>query len=244
MGIWEISIIVAVVLGCIVAIYKAVGTKKKSKKKDEKKDKTQPQKKEELAQPDRSFKIEKKERLTKVSRNAVNTNSRTAQIEKVFAREPETDKSILIDDVNHQEEVDAEPIQVKPDKKNMSNGGAGYFVGDYSGIHLGRKPYSPANNSGDVGDDPNTKRDDNASNENADIIDNFTTVENLIKQMRDNRANSRNPSIRRSSNSADERDPTAEASPSTDFDLNQMVEANAILNPKYVSFINKNKKTP
>lgn len=83
-------IIGACIIGCFVALCKAGLFKKKKKAKKETK-KAEPVKKEEPKKEepkDRSFKVAKKSKLTRVRKKALETNARTATIERVFERTP------------------------------------------------------------------------------------------------------------------------------------------------------------
>ena len=83
-------IIGACIIGCFVALCKAGLFKKKKKAKKETK-KAEPAKKEEPKKEepkDRSFKVAKKSKLTRVRKKALETNARTATIERVFERTP------------------------------------------------------------------------------------------------------------------------------------------------------------
>lgn len=235
----EICIIIGVVLGCVVAVVKASGKKKKTKTKETKATKTEQPKKEEAPQKDRSFKIEKNGRLTRVSKNALTTNSRTAQVEKVFAREPETDKSVYISDKSGTE-TPAQVVETASDIgntiKNMSTGNAGYLNGDYNGIHLGgRASYSQTTSQSRV------REDDRPDNKNKTAGD-FAKVEELIAKLKRNSISTGNlltaedfGAINKSVNSLDKKQ--------SDIDFDLMVETDAILNPKYKAFASKNKKT-
>lgn len=87
MGTIEVGIIVGVVFGILFAIIKA--TKKNKKKKAATKSlKVDDKAKSEPAKADTLFKIERKGKVGKVSKKALQTNSRTATIEKVFAKQP------------------------------------------------------------------------------------------------------------------------------------------------------------
>lgn len=91
MGIIEYTIIGALAGACVwlvATIFKGKNAKKAIKAKQEK-PKEEPKKEEEKkTEPDRSFKIVKKSRLSRVSKKALETNARTATIEKVFERTP------------------------------------------------------------------------------------------------------------------------------------------------------------
>lgn len=241
MGTLEICIIAIVALGCVVAVYKAANKKKKTKVKENKPAKTEPPKAPAEKQPDRTFKIEKKERVTKISKNALTTNSRTAQVEKVFTREEASDKSVLIDDV----QSDSEPLQTiakssNQVQKNMSSGNAGYFNGDYNGIHLGAKRPNDGGQTQLSAQQDSMGKNETQKNQE-DLIDKFTSIDNLLGRIKRNRM----PEDKPLSNNLDFRKMFEEndSPQKPEIDFNTLVEADAILNPKYKAFTNKDKKT-
>lgn len=234
----EICIIIAVVLGCVVAVAQASNKKKKTKTKAKepktvKSEQAKPQEKPSL---DRSFKIEKQGRLARVSKNALTTNSRTAQVERVFVREPETDKSVYIDDNNHQNSS-PEPISldtgVADVKKNMSAGNAGYFSGNYNGIHLGgARPQDQEKAQAKPESAP--KKHEDVRNPDSE----YSTVSELLARMR---ATASNGAIMSEQKNRAKPDNNSEQENGMDF--NSMVETDAILNPRYKVYTNRNKKT-
>lgn len=254
MGTLEICIIAGVALGCVVALAQASGKKKKTKtkSKETKTAKTEQPKKEEAPQQDRSFKIEKKGRLARVSKNALTTNSRTAQIERVFAREPETDKSVYIGDNNNENIPPAEPALdtvVEEYKKNMSTGNAGYFSGDYNGIHLGgQRPSKQEQPQSLVEEKSHTdvkKSHSDVEKSHKDVeksIPEFSAVNELLARMR-KRTMANGIDSSEEEHQARQVPATNSNPPETDIDFNLIVEADAILNPKYKAFENRNKKT-
>ncbi len=242
MGILEICIIVGVALGCVVAVVKATKKKKKPKAKENKSAKTETPKAPATKQPDRAFKIERKERVTKISKNALKTNSRTAQVEKVFTREEGSDKSVLIDD-NHSSSNSTQTVETQSTnqfQKNMSSGNAGYFNGDYNGIHLGAKRLNDSRNAR-----LSSQQDDSSENQaqksKENLIDEFTNIDNLFSRIKRNRM----PEDKPLSDNFDFRKRFEENIKPTEpeIDFNTMVETDAILNPKYKAFNNKDKKT-
>ena len=81
--------IIGAVVGAVVSIFISVFKgKKKTKPQKTSKPAEQPKAEEKPAEPDRSFKIAKKSRLSRVSKKALETNARTARVEKVFERTP------------------------------------------------------------------------------------------------------------------------------------------------------------
>ncbi len=93
------EIIVYILLGLagvmiVVALVKAGIFKKKKKndnKNQDKKAESKPQEKSK-AEQDTGFKISKKERLTKINKKALETDSRTATVERVYAKTPDKEQ--------------------------------------------------------------------------------------------------------------------------------------------------------
>ena len=111
MGVLEYVIIAICILLSLFVLYKSgLFKKKKSKKKKaEKPSESKPVKKEEpKPEPaDRSFKIQKKSKLSRISKKALQTNARTGTVERVFERTPsmpETQEQDVYVDVLKQED--------------------------------------------------------------------------------------------------------------------------------------------
>jgi len=87
-------IIVAVIGGVIIlaSLFFSNGGKKKGKK--SKKAEPAQEKKVEEKPKDTTFKISKKERVTKISKKSIEADSRTATVERVFERTPEQPESV------------------------------------------------------------------------------------------------------------------------------------------------------
>ena len=103
MGVIEFVILGAIALACVALFFALLKGKKQPKAKNEKpaEPKKESPKEEKPQELDRSFKIAKKERLSRVSKKALETNARTATIEKVFERTPpmpsQTDADVYVE---------------------------------------------------------------------------------------------------------------------------------------------------
>ena len=270
-------IVGGIVLGIIIAFSEAGLFKKgkKSAKKSEpkaqlakksepkakpaKKNEAKPQqpkaeepKKEEKPEKDRSFNIVKKSRLSRVSKKALSTNSRTGTVERVFERTPEAPKEepVIIDVLEQHNEdllqsvkdveiegkkvVSITELMQKAEEKVESAAvekysepvkektDAGFVSGDYFGIHIGsskRQPIIKAEK-----DEPIEPVSEKINELNSEFGNIFKRGTELGISGLDRFKNFNKPA----DNNDGEEDP---------LDLNNIIIADAILNPKY-----KNKK--
>lgn len=270
MGILEYLLIGVAGLVVIWVLSKLLKKKKKAKKAT--KEQAPEQKKEEpkeepKPEPDRSFKIAKKSRLSRVSKKALETNSRTATVEKVFERTPpmpsstqtdvyveplEPESQQLLDSLSSVETTDRKVISVKELKQHIqpkdkspntdyypsdeeeyssaryiSSGRAGEITGQYTGIHLGSsKPQT-------------TKPQHKGTLDNTVVVDDDEDID--FEKLFDSGM------FGSSSFTAMERNgfknlEQPKPDKSDDIDFNDMVVAEAMLNPKYKKKSRLNKK--
>lgn len=263
MGILEYLIIAAAGLVILWVLSKLLKKKKKSKKTTKEQSsvpkKEEPKKEEPKPEPDRSFKIAKKSRLSRVSKKALETNSRTATVEKVFERTPpmptdiqtdvyveplEPESQQLLDALSGVEASNRKVISVKELKqrikpaeslqntdyypsddeeyssaKYISSGRAGEITGQYTGIHLGSaKHKSSKPQPKGFGDSKVLVDDEDDDIDFEKLFDNGMFGSNSFSAIeRGGFKNLEQP----------------KPDKSDDIDFNDMVVAEAMLNPKY-----------
>ena len=238
--------------GIIIALCKAGMFKKRKKpeqKKVEKPKESKPEevKKEEQPAKDRSFNIVKKSRLSRISKKALSTDSRTGTVERVFALTPEAPKQehVYIDSLEQQNEellqavkdVDTEGKKVvsitelKQKAEHQTaveecdtnetvvaeKTDAGFVSGNYWGVHIGssKRPSVEKNNIEQEQSDEET-------------ISLNARFKNLFKRGTEFGTPGidrfRRPGATEDINEEDEDD---------GINLNDIIIADAILNPKY-----------
>ena len=243
--------IIGAVVGAVVSIFISVFKgKKKAKPQKTSKPAEQPKAEEKPAEPDRSFKIAKKSRLSRVSKKALETNARTARVEKVFERTPPMPST-------QQTDVYVSPLDAQSEQLLQSLEGvetSGRKVVSFQELKNQAKPiteevvvddteeyssakYLSSGRAGEITGDysgihlgrvktkPTPKRD-NIKIE-AEPIRDFNGEAVDFKALFNNRR-------LRDHNMFDTQDlPQHEAADKDEFDLNDAVVADAILHPRY-----------
>ena len=240
-------------LGIIIALCQAGMFKKRKKpeqKKVEKPKETKPEevKKEEQPAKDRSFNIVKKSRLSRISKKALSTDSRTGTVERVFALTPEVpqEEHVYIDSLEQQNEellqavkdVDTEGKKVvsitelkqKAEQQTAveecdtnetvvaEKTDAGFVSGNYFGVHIGSSKRARVEK---INIDQEHLDEEETISLNARFKNLFKRGTDLAVQGSDR---FRRPGATEDINEEDEDD---------GINLNDIIIADAILNPKY-----------